>query len=147
MHVVYKYAGETPLQCIQRMFDTEKNSYTYAGRLDPMAEGLLIVLGGDECKDAKRYHNLNKTYEYSFIVGVSTDTYDCLGNIMTVQYPEKEIDGLVQEAVKKITGKQTLPYPPYSSKTVSGVPLFEYARNNTLENNYSADKNNTYTAA
>lgn len=133
MYVVYKQVGETPLQCIERLFDTKKNSYTYAGRLDPMAEGLLIVLKNEECKNAKQYYNLNKTYEYTFVIGIGTDTYDCLGSMVSAQYPEENMREKVRKAIGTLIGTQALPYPPYSSKTVNGKPLFEYARQNMLE--------------
>ncbi|MCY4577378.1 MAG: hypothetical protein OXB96_03100 [Candidatus Kaiserbacteria bacterium] len=132
MHIVYKHIGETPLQCIQRLFDTTTNSYTYAGRLDPIAEGLLLILENEECKQAKRYHNLTKTYEYAFAVGISTDSYDCLGKITDIRYPQKPLDKKVHQIINAGIGTHTLPYPPYSSKTVNGKPLFQYARENTL---------------
>ena len=47
-----KKMSETPLECIQR-WKKENPEYveekmTYAGRLDPMAEGELLVLVGEE---------------------------------------------------------------------------------------------------
>ena len=132
MHIVYKQIGETPLQCIRRLFDTTDNTYTYAGRLDPMAEGLLLILKNEECKQAKQYYNLTKSYEYSFITGISTDTYDYLGKITERRNLEKPLEKKVQQIIKKFINTQTLPYPPYSSKTVNGIPLFQYARENTL---------------
>ena len=81
MYVVYKNKGETPLRCLRRLCTDSQRTYTYAGRLDPMAEGLLLILVDDECKRARSAHRLNKMYEFEFIVGLSTDTYDCLGRI------------------------------------------------------------------
>ena len=132
MHIVYKQIGETPLQCIQRLFNTATDTYTYAGRLYPMAEGLLLILKNEECKNAKRYHNLTKTYEYSFIIGISTDSYDGLGKITDTQYPQKPLDKKIQQVIESVTGTLTFPYPPYASKTVNGKPLFAYARENIL---------------
>ena len=48
---IYKKAGETPLEAINR-FRAANPEYrnvkiTYAGRLDPLAEGVLILLAGD----------------------------------------------------------------------------------------------------
>jgi len=48
---LYKNMGETPLECLER-FKVENPKWqgvpmTYAGRLDPMAKGLLLVLAGD----------------------------------------------------------------------------------------------------
>lgn len=131
-HVVYKNVGETPLECIRRLFDTATNTYAYAGRLDPMAEGMLLVLENEECKRATQYYSLQKTYEYSFVVGVETDTYDCLGRILHTSFPESPVDSLVRDAICSLTQTQTFSYPPYCSKTVNGVPLFTYARLGTL---------------
>ena len=52
---LYKNRGETPLECINRFKkenpEYQKEKMTYAGRLDPLAEGLLLVLVGEECKN------------------------------------------------------------------------------------------------
>ena len=132
MHIVYKQVGETPLQCMQRLFDTTADTYTYAGRLDPMAEGLLLILVNEECKQARQYYNLTKSYEYSFITGISTDTYDFLGKITDTHHLEKPLDKKIKQTIKTFINTQTLSYPPYSSKTVHGIPLFQHARRNTL---------------
>ena len=55
MILVNKQIGETPLEALEKVrrehgFDANL-PMTYAGRLDPMAEGLLIVLVGEECKN------------------------------------------------------------------------------------------------
>ena len=52
--VIEKNIGETPLMAVEsfRKLNPELLQYpmTYAGRLDPMASGKLVVLIGDECK-------------------------------------------------------------------------------------------------
>ena len=132
MIILYKKVGETPLACVQRTLDTENNIYAYAGRLDPMAEGLLLVTENEECKNANAYYNLHKTYDYEFITGISTDTYDCLGEITAVRVPSDDLTDAVSAAVRGLRGMVTLPYPPYSSKPVNGRPLFAHARRNAL---------------
>ena len=133
MQIVYKNIGETPLECIDRHSDSQKK--TYVGRLDPMAEGLILMLEDEECINAEKYRHLNKVYEYEFAVGISTDTYDVLGKIL--QYEEKyddvsDVSTMVRNAVSSLQGDIVLPYPPFSSKTVDGVALFEYAKNNLI---------------
>ena len=58
MYLTYKNIGETPLECLERIrleYGKPKDiPMTYAGRLDPMAEGLLIILVGDDCKDKEK---------------------------------------------------------------------------------------------
>src|SRR5690242_6674833 len=83
IHALYKTLGETPLECIQRFKkenpEFEKVNMTYAGRLDPMAEGLLLVLSGELVKEKEKYLDLPKTYIVEVLWGVETDTLDILG--------------------------------------------------------------------
>lgn len=65
-----KNAGETPLECINR-FKAENLEYkgekmTYAGRLDPLASGVMLVLTGEECKNKDKYLKLDKEYRWMF---------------------------------------------------------------------------------
>ena len=128
MHLLYKQKGETPLECIKR--NAVSSPATYAGRLDPLAHGVLLVLEGDECQKRETYLNIPKTYNYSFILGVSTDSYDYLGYIDKIIPPSPDIS--MRNYVETYTGSFVHPYPPYSSRSVNGIPLFQYARKNTL---------------
>lgn len=51
---IYKPVGKTPLQMVEelrkRFPDIANEKLGFAGRLDPMAEGLLLVLIGEENK-------------------------------------------------------------------------------------------------
>ena len=80
MYIAYKNLGETPLQTLDRIRVQEGIAQTipmtYAGRLDPMAEGVLIVLVGEECKDKDQYLGLDKTYVFEALVGFSTHIYE-----------------------------------------------------------------------
>ena len=87
--LLYKKIGETPLECLNR-FKVENSEYeslpmTYAGRLDPMAEGLLLVLVGEECKKKEDYLYLSKEYEIEVLFGFETDTADVLGKIIKAE--------------------------------------------------------------
>jgi tRNA U55 pseudouridine synthase TruB len=83
VHLLYKNLGETPNEAILRFKkdnpEYEGQSMTYAGRLDPMAEGLLLVLSGEELTKKDEYLNLQKTYEFEMLWGFETDTLDLLG--------------------------------------------------------------------
>ena len=50
---LYKPIGKTPLDMIKGL--NEKKA-TYAGRLDPMAYGLLIILTNEHCLNQKMFH-------------------------------------------------------------------------------------------
>lgn len=130
----YKTVGETPLEALQRVRIEhgilDAVSMTYAGRLDPMAEGLLLLLVGDECKKREEYLGLDKVYETEILFGVGTDTGDLLGKVKGERLKVK--DNIkrdeVETKIQKYLGKFTQEYPMYSSKTVAGKPLFVYAR-------------------
>lgn len=136
---LYKKKSETPLQTIERFVSAhpefKKAKMTYAGRLDPMAEGLLLVLSGEKNKERESYTGLGKDYEFEFILGVDTDTHDVLGLCDRAQAGNRteasEED--IRAALKKYTGAFKQRYPAYSSKVVNGIPLFDYARRGKIE--------------
>lgn len=76
--IIYKRIGETPLEAMEKARfnhpEWEKLPMTYAGRLDPVAEGLLLVLAGEDCKEKDKYLDLTKEYELSVLFGFETDT-------------------------------------------------------------------------
>lgn len=124
--VLDKKVGETPLQCLEKHRIENPTLYgvsmAYAGRLDPMASGKLLVLIGDECKVQEKYHNLDKEYEFEVLFGVSSDTGDVLGLLTTCEVSCIEKWTLTQ-TIQKFIGDIQLPYPHFSSKTVKGKPL------------------------
>lgn len=141
----HKNLGETPLECLNR-FRVENPEYrdlvgTYAGRLDPAAEGLMLFLFGDMVHKKDDYLVHDKTYTATFALGVSTDTGDLLGlplktqtkvshepNEIVAKVDEEKIKKLSKELEEKIKNITTQTYPAYSSKPVDGKPLFAYAR-------------------
>lgn len=133
--MIYKNEGETPLECLER-FRIEQPLYkdavlSYAGRLDPMAEGVMLVLVDEENKNREKYLGLDKTYEVEILFGVKTDTGDILGKVEEVKEVPTEKE--VNEVLQSFAGPFIQKYPPYSSKTVDGKPLFQWAREGKLE--------------
>lgn len=124
--VIEKAVGETPLQAIEQFREDEliqkDQPLAYAGRLDPMASGQLLVLIGDECKKQEKYHGLDKGYRFSVLFGVSSDTEDVLGRL-TFEKPFHPVKKDIDKIAKSLRGNVTLPYPHFSSKTVAGKPL------------------------
>lgn len=129
----------TPLQSIMKLRkdrpDLNDIKMAYAGRLDPMAEGLLIILLDEECKQRKLYENLTKVYEVEVLCGISTDTYDIMGLIQchSLQSNLSTIKQELPNILKKLTGTFIQSYPPFSSVRVNGHPLFYWARMHKLD--------------
>lgn len=134
---VTKRRGETLAKLIQRVREEYDISpdipVTYAGRLDPMAEGIVLLLTGDTRFQKDAYSAQEKEYKFQILFGISTDTYDPLGNIIDTQIPltKKITKELIEEKIKEVL-RSPLPYPPFSSKPVQGKPLFVHARADTL---------------
>lgn len=116
--IINKNIGETPLECLERVRIQEGISndvpMTYAGRLDPLAEGQMIILVGEECKNKEKYLDYDKEYELEILFGFSTDSYDVLGLVDGVE--NKEIGEINLDSY---IGKFEQKYPRYSSKIIS----------------------------
>ncbi len=129
---LYKKRTETPLEALNRL-RVEKpelinETLSYAGRLDPMAEGILPVLVGEqENKDRELYLKKDKEYYVEFLLGFSTDTGDVLGLLTNVDIKEVN-ESKTKDSLQNLKNITEQIYPWYSSKTVEGIPLFEYAR-------------------
>lgn len=131
-----KPLGHTPLETVEawRLLHPEyaDTPLSYAGRLDPMAEGKLLVLIGEECKRKKQYEGLDKEYVIEVLIGIGSDTGDVLG------IPERggavlPTDAHITRVVRREVGTHAVPYPAFSSKTVNGKPLFLHALEKSLD--------------
>lgn len=135
-----KKEGETPLEALSLFRSKHKGykdvSMTYAGRLDPMASGLLLILAGEEIKLKDKYLLLSKEYEFEVLFGFATDTYDILGKVTNARQDlvisKVELEKKIKENLKHFTGRFIQKYPMYSSKTVDGKALFEYGRSGEI---------------
>jgi tRNA pseudouridine(55) synthase len=135
--VVEKKIGETPLSAIhawKKQNPAEDVPASYAGRLDPMASGKLLVLLGEECKKQKVYTGLDKEYEVEVLLGVGSDTGDILG---LCEYAETRSDLAARSDLERVLrneeGSHMRKYPAFSSKTLRGKPLFLHTLEGTLK--------------
>jgi tRNA pseudouridine(55) synthase len=134
---LHKAVGKTPLQVLDAYKEQHKLpqdlKLAYAGRLDPMASGKLLVLIGDECqKQHTHYLDLDKEYVFEVLFGFQTDSGDVLG-MASHQPTQKFPDDKLRQVTKKFIGPVSFPYPKFSSKTVKGKPLFLWTLENRLE--------------
>ena len=130
--ILNKREGETPLAALLRLRAKSKKyeniKMTYAGRLDPMASGVLLALLGEEIKNKEKYLALDKEYECEVLFGFATDTYDILGKIThSNTLTNIRIKDIIKN-LKYFRGRFRQTYPLYSSRTVKGKPLWEYGR-------------------
>jgi tRNA pseudouridine55 synthase len=135
---VYKPPGATPLRMIQLLRELysiyDDVRMTYAGRLDPMAEGVLIILSDDDALKKDEFLGLDKMYEAEILFGFETDTYDALGIAKSTPIgQDDEWKAQIWKEFRKFQGANILSLPPYSSYKINGKPLFYWAREGKLD--------------
>lgn len=136
--LLHKEVGQTPLQvleaCKNQHPELAKVPMAYAGRLDPMASGKLLVLLGEECKVQEKYHALDKAYHFEVLLGTGSDTQDVLGLLKWNNQTSKVIPtkDTLSSIAQNLVGEISLPYPLFSSKTVRGKALHTWTLENKL---------------
>ncbi len=125
---IYKKVGETPLQALERLRKerglSKNKKLTYACRLDPMAEGVMLVLSGKELKKKEEFLQSDKIYEVEVLLGLSTDSGDILGLPQNCNQALDVSKKKLQEILKKFEGKIKWRYPIFSGKTINGEKIF-----------------------
>ncbi len=137
---MYKPAGSTPLQALSGLKEQRPElravPLTYAGRLDPMAEGLLLILAGDAVHEKDTYLGLDKEYRVTALLGVQTDSFDLLGVPSAIRpHPTSPILGEEQmpKILQSYVGETLLPLPIYSSPPYKGKPLHAWAQAKSIQ--------------
>ena len=134
--VVDKPYGATPLETIGALRHLgvlqEDEKATYAGRLDPLATGVLLILHGDMVHQKEQFLALEKCYEIELIFGIKTDTGDLLGIVECAETNSIPTTCNIDTFCNILESITEIPYPMFSSKTVNGKPLHAYARKNQM---------------
>lgn len=133
---VYKPIGATPVEMInllkKRFPEYSRQKISYAGRLDPMAHGVLILLIGDKENKARREREKSaKEYTFDVLFGISTDSYDILG-IPSVNESIPSIKE-IQEVLKDFKGEINQKLPRFCSYRIQGSPMYILAKEGRLK--------------
>ncbi len=127
--VVDKPAGITShdvVSRVRRILGTRKVGHT--GTLDPFATGVLPVAVNDGTKVIPFLDEGSKTYEALLRLGVTTDTLDLTGEILS----ESDISCITREqflsCLTNFTGAISQVPPMYSAIKQNGQPLYKLAR-------------------
>lgn len=111
---------------IRRLFGTKRVGHT--GTLDPLAEGVLVMLVGRAAKAAEYLVCDSKEYVATLRLGVTTDTEDITGEVLTRCEGELPDMEAVSDAVKAFEGEIEQIPPMYSALKVGGKKLCDLAR-------------------
>lgn len=128
--VVNKEKGKTSRDIVNELniiLGTKKIGHT--GTLDPIASGVLVCVVGKYTKLVNILVNDTKEYIAEIKLGISTDTLDITGNIISTSIVDITKNDILK--VFKYYKKSYLQEVPiYSSVHVNGKRLYDYARNN-----------------
>lgn len=106
---------------------TRTKKIGHAGTLDPMATGVLPVLFGRAAKAIDLLPNHDKAYTATLQLGITTDTQDATGQILTqTQHHVSAKD--VEQALTAFCGEISQVPPMYSAVKVNGRRLYDIAR-------------------
>ena len=99
----------------------------HGGTLDPMATGVLPVFVGRATRGVEFFEHAEKTYETLLRLGMTTDTEDITGTVLTEQ--EAFItEEMVEAVLPRFRGEIQQVPPMYSAIKINGQKLYDLAR-------------------
>ena len=110
---------------LRRVFNTRRIGH--GGTLDPMATGVLPVFVGRAPRGVEFFEHAEKTYETVLRLGITTDTEDITGTVLT----EGEVSvsrEQAETALEAFRGEIMQVPPMYSALKVNGQKLCDLAR-------------------
>ena len=99
----------------------------HAGTLDPMATGVLVVLLGRATRAAEYAEAQKMGYAAHIRFGLTTDTLDIEGNVLTEGGNTPELDEILA-VLPRFRGETEQIPPMYSAIKLGGRKLYEIAR-------------------
>lgn len=100
----------------------------HAGTLDPMATGVLVVALGRATRLVPYVQQMTKHYEGEFLLGMTSDTEDVTGEVITTNVASPPSLARVESVCKAFVGEQLQRPPIYSALKVAGRRSYELAR-------------------
>lgn len=110
---------------LRRVFHTRRIGH--GGTLDPMATGVLPVFVGRATRGVEFFEHAEKTYETVLRLGLTTDTEDITGAVLT-ETPVSVTDEQIEAALAAFRGEIMQVPPMYSALKVNGQKLCDLAR-------------------
>ena len=110
---------------LKRLLGEKKAGHT--GTLDPLATGVLPILVGRGVKASEYMITEDKHYRTTLLLGVTTDTEDITGEVLT-ECDTIPTEDEVRAAVAKMVGEIRQVPPMYSAIKVGGRKLYDLAR-------------------
>ncbi len=110
---------------LRRVFQTRRIGH--GGTLDPMAAGVLPVFVGRATRGVEFFEHAEKTYETVLRLGLTTDTEDITGTVLS-QTPVDVTQQQLEAVLEQFRGEILQTPPMYSALKVNGQKLCDLAR-------------------
>lgn len=133
---LYQPQGSSSHLLARAYGDSIGEKATHTGTLDPMAEGVLIVLTGKDRYKKGELSDWHKYYQFEIIWGVTTDSLDLLGltqsqkeNQMTeISQVRETVNHYLQITLNDFIGEYRQQMPDFSAKRMAGKSAFDFAK-------------------
>lgn len=99
----------------------------HTGTLDPFATGLMIIVVGDYCKRAGEFTKLDKSYEATIHLGITSSTGDPEGELTLVSDRQPTL-AEIKAVLPQFTGVIQQTPPAYSAIKIDGQRAYKLAR-------------------
>lgn len=131
--LIDKPAGMTSFGVVARVRrvlserENRKIKVGHTGTLDPFATGLMILVTGKKCREAGHYTKLDKWYEATICLGVTSSTGDTEGELTQVSEikPSRES---IEQVLEQFTGEIEQTPPVFSAIKINGQRAYKLAR-------------------
>lgn len=110
---------------LRRVFGTRRIGH--GGTLDPMATGVLPVFVGRATRAVEFFEHAEKVYETELRLGVTTDTEDLTGTVLS-QSPVSVTREQLEQILEDFRGEISQIPPMYSALKINGQKLCDLAR-------------------
>lgn len=128
--LIDKPEGVTSFYCVKvlrRIFNMKRIGF--AGTLDPLATGLMIVALGEATKLMSFLEKMDKVYEVKIRFGAVSDTYDAKGVIKVVENYSRPTKKMVEKALDDdFAGVREQVPPAFSAIQIGGKRAYALAR-------------------
>lgn len=111
---------------VRKLYGTKQVGHT--GTLDPLAEGVLVLMVGRAVKASEFLMSDTKEYVAKMRLGITTDTEDVTGTVTSEFSGEMPSRDNVEATVSSFTGEIMQVPPMYSALKVGGKKLLDLAR-------------------
>ncbi|MFZ1721311.1 MAG: hypothetical protein WAU07_02290 [Microgenomates group bacterium] len=128
---IWQNAGDSSHQLAATAAQLLNEKTTHTGTLDPMAQGVLVLLSGPDRFAKESLSIWQKTYEFSILWGVSTDSGDALG-LITSAKPLEFTAPILESKISKVCAAFPNTYsqqiPDFSARRFKGESAHTHAR-------------------